>query len=161
MVLVELAELAFLEKLEVICLRTTIQFQEIKRFVLFTQEHFCSRFLYYFCLCKSFKELFLSVLSFLSESGCKGTTFFLSLQTFSKKNSQKHESFRECLHLEYYTLFIYITQISLLCHFRFLLRLTTRRPKDKDQNQVEYQKLRLRYNLILHPYILFAYIVQR
>ena len=26
---------------------------------LSTQEHLCSRFLYYFCLCKSFKELFL------------------------------------------------------------------------------------------------------
>jgi len=36
--------------------------QEIKRFVHFTQEYCYSRFLYYFCLCKSFKELFLLVL---------------------------------------------------------------------------------------------------
>ena len=41
-----------------LCHRTTIQIQELKRFVSFTQvPQNGTRFLYYFCLCKSFKEL--------------------------------------------------------------------------------------------------------
>ena len=39
----------------------TIQYSRIKRFVSITQapKKLSARFLYYFCLCKSFKELFL------------------------------------------------------------------------------------------------------
>ena len=44
-----------------------------------------TRFLYYFCLCKSFKELFLRP-RFL-ESGCKGTHFFRTGKTFRGKFS--------------------------------------------------------------------------
>ncbi len=133
-----------------ICLRTTIQIQEIETVCSFTQEHFCSRFLYYFCLCKSFKEHFISALSFLSESGCKGTTFFLSHQTFSKKNSQKHESFRECLQYLIYTLLIYIIHISHLCHFRLHFRQAIHHSKDMGQNLAEDQKQRPRYTQVLH-----------
>ena len=45
-----------------------------------------TRFLYYFCLCKSFKELFLYCHRFL-ESGCKGTAFFRTTKTFRGKIS--------------------------------------------------------------------------
>jgi hypothetical protein len=67
----------------------------------------------------------------LFESGCKGTAFFNTIQIFSKKNSQKHESFRECLQIYNYTLFIYITQISLRCHFRLQRRRTCHHPPDR------------------------------
>ena len=41
-----------------LCLRTTIQYSRIKRFVYSTQVPIKStRFLYYFCLCNPFKEL--------------------------------------------------------------------------------------------------------
>ena len=91
-----------------LCLRTTIQdsFQKgclrnlsrIETVCFFiTQEHLCSRFLYYFCLCKSFKELFLNVRSqerFLL-SGCKGTTIFDTLQIFRRLFSIFNKSFRD------------------------------------------------------------------
>ena len=62
-------------------------FKELKRFVSSTQHTHIKvcRFLYYFCLCKSFKELFLH--ASVSESGCKGTHFFRTRKTFLKKNS--------------------------------------------------------------------------
>ena len=37
-----------------------------------------------------------SLAKFLRESGCKGTKNINTNQTFKHKNSQKHESFREC-----------------------------------------------------------------
>ena len=40
-------------------------------------------------------SFFYAVARFLSESGCKGTNNFNTIQTFKRKNSQKHESFRE------------------------------------------------------------------
>jgi len=83
--------------IDVICLRTTIQYQ-VKSTLLsilkLTVRFFYPRvlyscFLYYFCLCKSFKEHFLSARSqerFLF-SGCKGTTFPETNKTFQEKNS--------------------------------------------------------------------------
>ena len=48
-----------------------------------------TRFLYYFCLCKSFKELFLyrayQVVFLIC--GCKGTAFFWTTKTFPEKFS--------------------------------------------------------------------------
>jgi len=64
--------------LEVICLRTTIQFQELNGLFIYPSAPKSTRFLYYFCLCKSFKELFLyraCQVVFLI-CGCKGTAFF-------------------------------------------------------------------------------------
>ena len=108
---------------DVICPRTTIQYQVKStssiswRFVSFYPRVSLkySRFLYYFCLCKSFKELFnafrpwllsrlgkpseLVFLSLLKKfllphskhrflfSGCKGTTFPQTSKTFPKKIS--------------------------------------------------------------------------
>ena len=84
-------------------LRTTIQYQ-VKSTYSILSEAACAalikltvrffyptyslkvcRFLYYFCLCKSFKELFLS--SRFLESGCKGTAFFRTTKTFRGKFS--------------------------------------------------------------------------
>ena len=84
-----------------LCPRTTIQYQVkstlsiISLTGLFTQEHFCSRFLYYFCLCKSFKELFLKCQrKKMRESGCKGTTNFNTLQILSQLFKSFNEFYR-------------------------------------------------------------------
>ena len=47
-----------------------------------TQEHFCSRFLYYFCLCKSFKELFLQLS--ISRKRVQRYNYFRNQQNFSQ-----------------------------------------------------------------------------
>ena len=86
-----------------LCLRTTIQYQVKSTLINFltvcssiTQEHQCSRFLYYFCLCKSFKELFFCPApQFLRESECKGTTNFDTFQTFKGKFYRNPKSFRD------------------------------------------------------------------
>ena len=73
-----------------------------------------TRFLYYFCLCKSFKELSFSSPSgrLFPESGCKGTTFFRTTKTFSRKISLSHtifcRSWCKSKRQTAYTLFIYI-----------------------------------------------------
>ena len=50
----------------------------------YPNAHKSIRFLYYFCLCKSFKELFLFAPpeKRFSFSGCKGTTIFRTTKTF-------------------------------------------------------------------------------
>ena len=69
--------------------------------------------MYYFCLCKSFKELSFSSPSgrLFPESGCKGTTFFRTTKTFSRKISLSHtifcRSWCKSNHKIAYTLFIY------------------------------------------------------
>ena len=47
-----------------------------------TQEHLCSRFLYYFCLCKSFKELFLQLS--ISRKRVQRYNYFRNQQNFSQ-----------------------------------------------------------------------------
>ena len=60
----------------------TIQYSRIKRFVSITQapKKLSARFLYYFCLCKSFKELFLYSLapSFEAKADAKVRLFLES-----------------------------------------------------------------------------------
>ncbi|MDD7462341.1 MAG: hypothetical protein PUK67_07760, partial [Prevotellaceae bacterium] len=50
-----------------------------------------TRFLYYYCLCKSINELFHKCPdNFVLESGCKGKEFFNNMQEFSENNSKKY-----------------------------------------------------------------------
>ncbi len=107
------------------CLRHLLKNQTVRFFYPSTYYIISTRFLYYFCLCKSFKELFLFCLKaqisiftnrksaaldiaqvnldctrlqdFLGESGCKGTIFFNTLQIFRELFSRKHKSFRDYL----------------------------------------------------------------
>ena len=85
---------------------------ETVRFFYPTYSRKVCRFLYYFCLCKSFKELFFS--SPRSESGCKGTNFFRTGKTFSKKFSSFMQnlshSWQISRHKKAYTLLIYIKE---------------------------------------------------
>ena len=106
--------------LDHLCPRTTIQYQVEStisiswRFVSFYPRVSLkySRFLYYFCLCKSFKELFFS--SPRSESGCKGTNFFRTAKTFKRKFSSFMQnlshSWQISRHKKAYTLLIYIKE---------------------------------------------------
>ena len=103
-------------------------FKELKRFVSFyPRTSKSTRFLYYFCLCKSFKELSIllptqnfdtscrkstalskpqihlvlhSLARFLGESECKGIKNTNTLQILKQKNSRKRESFRESLQIQ-------------------------------------------------------------
>ena len=116
--------------------------KKLKRFVSSTQVLFMStRFLYYFCLCKSFKELLFcasaqiidfssrksaaldiaqvnlalcSFAGFLSESECKGTTNINTLQIFKRKNSRKPKDFRDCLQIRLFLIILYIRYARLL-----------------------------------------------
>ena len=49
-----------------------------------------------------------SLAKFLGESECKGTTNINTNQIFKRKNSQKHESFRESLQTKTYAFILYI-----------------------------------------------------
>ena len=62
-------------------------FKKLNGLFIYPSTSKSTRFLYYFCLCKSFKELFLFVacqVVFLI-CGCKGTAFFLNYQKFSRE----------------------------------------------------------------------------
>ena len=67
----------------------TIQYSRIKRFVSITQapKKISARFLYYFCLCKSFKELFLYSLapSFEAKADAKVRLFSETPKHFEEK----------------------------------------------------------------------------
>ena len=86
----------------------------IKRFVSSTQEHFCSRFLYYFCLCKSFKELFPIVLVRRCSwfAGAKVRLFSEPPKLFHKKITFFHAFFMRSwfmsIHRTTFTLLYYI-----------------------------------------------------
>ena len=65
-----------------LCLRTTIQIIQELNGLFLIPKHLShktgTRFLYYFCLCKSFKELFLQCLNpcFWAKAGAKVLLFF-------------------------------------------------------------------------------------
>ena len=70
--------------------------------------------LYYYCLCKSFNELFhLLQDNFVPESGCKGIKKINNTQAFLRKISTKIATFFLFLQKEHkiskYTLFIYVS----------------------------------------------------
>ena len=55
--------------------------------------------LYYYCLCKSFNELFHKAHGiFVPESGCKGRTFLNITQAFLRKMFKRNARFRISLH---------------------------------------------------------------
>ena len=75
--------------------------------------------LYYYCLCKSFNELFhLLQDNFVPESGCKGIKKINNTQAFLRKISTKIATFFLFLQKEHkiskYTLFIYWESTALL-----------------------------------------------
>ena len=75
--------------------------------------------LYYYCLCKSFNELFhLLQDNFVPESGCKGIKKINNTQAFLRKISTKIATFFLFLQKEHkiskYTLFIYMSLFLLL-----------------------------------------------
>ena len=128
---------------------------------LYTQEHFCSRFLYYFCLCKSFKEhfLFKPQPRFLGESECKGTTIINTIQILKQKNSQKHESFRESLQISN-THYILISA-SIHKYHQYRSNLWLPQQKNTDHIRLVNQKLHSHYSQVENPYKLAAYIGQK
>ena len=81
--------------------------------------------LYYYCLCKSFNELFhLLQDNFVPESGCKGIKKINNTQAFLRKISMKIATFFLFLQKEHktskYTLFIYMGVDCLLnCEYNF------------------------------------------
>ena len=75
--------------------------------------------LYYYCLCKSFNELFhLLQDNFVPESGCKGIKKINNTQAFLRKKSTEIATFCLFLQKEYkiskYTLFIYMSLLLFL-----------------------------------------------
>ncbi|WP_315381737.1 hypothetical protein, partial [Hoylesella loescheii] len=55
--------------------------------------------LYYYCLCKSFNELFHNAQGiFVPESGCKGSTFLNVTQAFLRKMFKRDARFLVFLH---------------------------------------------------------------
>ena len=75
--------------------------------------------LYYYCLCKSFNELFhLLQNNFVPESGCKGIKKINNTQAFLRKISTKIATFFLFLQKEHkiskYTLFIYMSLLLFL-----------------------------------------------
>ena len=80
--------------------------------------------MYYFCLCKSFKELFLH--ASVSESGCKGTHFFRTNKTFQKKflvfTQYFFASWRISRHMERYNLIILYKRTLIMHRYHFRLK---------------------------------------
>ena len=92
--------------------RSPVVFQNLDGLNVYTQvpkraPASCTTFL--LCLCKSFKELFLQCLAqqVLSESGCKGTTFFRTCKLFRDFFRWKRKVFGLIDSITGYTLFIY------------------------------------------------------
>ena len=91
--------------------RSPVVFQNLDGLNVYTQvpqraPASCTTFL--LCLCKSFKELFLQCLAqqVLSESGCKGTTFFRTCKLFRDFFRWKRKVFGLIDSITGYTLFI-------------------------------------------------------
>ena len=83
--------------------------------------------LYYYCLCKSFNELFhLLQDNFVPESGCKGIKKINNTQAFLRKISTKIATFFLFLQKEHkiskYTLFIYMSLFLLLKSTKTILQ---------------------------------------
>ena len=145
-----------------------------------------TRFLYYFCLCKSFKELsfcastqiidfssrksaaldiaqvnlaLCSFAGFLSESECKGTTNINTLQIFKRKNSRKPKDFRDCLQLNLIPYYIYKGIIQRFRRFRCFR--PPHRQTNRGRNRQANRRWHSRYNQAANPYRPAAYRVRK